>query len=121
MTPQAHLVFGLLVIGGLLSIVVSLLIAAFIGGNKRTTNTGPGSRPRLVRYQHHGASMVVRADLRGRHREHCLCYGCGKFDPTGKNNCPIAQAVFDNCVKHTIVSPVWECKEFQRNDAGLHV
>jgi hypothetical protein len=119
MTPQAHLVFGLLVLGGLLSIVVSLLIAA-------ATASSPKKRPhsqRLVRYRHHGREVVVRADLKGKHRDHCLCYGCGKYP-----GCPIAKAVFDNCVKFDLVTPVWECPDFERlpalekrADAGLHV
>lgn len=69
----------------------------------------------IERYEHHGREVAVRSDLKGKHREHCLCYGCGKFnsDPVPmQQQCPIAAAVFANCVKFSIVSPVWECPDF---------
>ncbi len=64
-------------------------------------------------YEHHGASVAVQPHLRGKHREHCLCFqGCRKFRPGSRGNCEIAQAVFTNCVKFDIVTPVWECPRF---------
>jgi len=66
----------------------------------------------VVRYEHHGKQVSVRADLRGRHREFCLCYQCGKFKPNEPGNCPIAQAVYKACVKLGITTPMWECPQF---------
>jgi hypothetical protein len=64
-------------------------------------------------YEHHGKIVNVRSDLKGKHREHCLCYGCEKFKPDGgADQCPIAAAVYANCVQFGIVSPVWECPDF---------
>lgn len=66
-------------------------------------------------YNHHGADVAVRSDLKGKHREHCLCFsGCGFFKPGTEGNCPIAQAIFDNCVKFNVVTPVWECPKFNK-------
>lgn len=68
----------------------------------------------IERYEHHGKEVTVRSDLKGKHRDHCLCYGCDKFktDDSDASQCPIAAAVFANCVKFGIVSPVWECPDF---------
>lgn len=57
----------------------------------------------------------VMSELKGKHREHCLCHqGCKKFKPGEEDNCPIAQENFEFCVKHGVVSPMWECPKFER-------
>lgn len=66
------------------------------------------------RYDHHGVEVSVRSDLKGRHKEFCLCYRCAGFRPDTTANCPIAEAVFHNCVKFGIVTPMWECPRFKR-------
>lgn len=61
-------------------------------------------------YIHHGKSVVVRKDLKGQHRQHCMCYDCALFTPEDREeNCEIANAVYENAVKFGIVTPVWEC------------
>lgn len=71
-----------------------------------------------VEYTHHNTKVIVRADLRGKHRDHCLCYDCLKFIGESDDGselivkCAIAQDVYANCVNHNIVSPVWECPNF---------
>lgn len=57
--------------------------------------------------------VCVRDDLKGRHKEFCLCYGCKKFHPGRLDNCEIANDTFVNCIKHNIVTPVWECPEVE--------
>jgi hypothetical protein len=69
---------------------------------------------KIVKYEHHGSEVSVREDLKGKHREHCLCFSCSKFTPENREeNCPIANQVFDTCVKYDLVTPVWECPEFE--------
>lgn len=69
----------------------------------------------IAQYEHHGALVSVQNLLKGRHREHCLCYqGCVHFKPGQPGNCEIAQALYDNCVRFNIVTPVWECPKFQQ-------
>lgn len=68
----------------------------------------------IARYEHHGATVAVREDLKGCHREYCLCFqGCARFKPGRPDNCAIAQATYENCVKFDTVTPVWECPEYQ--------
>lgn len=68
---------------------------------------------KTITYTHHGREVHVQEQLAGRHREHCLCYGCDRFAPAdAQRQCPIADAVYKNCVKFNIVSPVWECPDF---------
>jgi len=64
-------------------------------------------------YEHHGAMMHVKSDLKGKHREHCLCYQCDRFAPDSLNNCHKAQELFDLCVDGDMVAPVWECSDFE--------
>ena len=57
----------------------------------------------------------VKKDLKGKHREHCLCFDCDLFHPNPEGreeNCPIANELYDFCVKHGMTTPVWECPNF---------
>ena len=70
---------------------------------------------KYVCYDHfgNGSKQWVREDLKGKHREHCLCFNCEKFNPEEREgNCPIANILYSICVAHNIVTPVWECPEF---------
>lgn len=68
--------------------------------------------PEVITYMHHDVEVFVRTDLKGRHREHCLCYTCGNFKEGEENPCEIARAVFANCVKYGLATPVWECPKY---------
>lgn len=64
-------------------------------------------------YEHHGTNVWVRSDLKGTHRDNCLCFApCAKFKPGEPDNCPIAQRLFELDVEHGLVTPVYECPEF---------
>ena len=39
----------------------------------------PDSPPATERYVHHGTKVAVQTELKGKHRDHCLCYLCGSF------------------------------------------
>lgn len=68
----------------------------------------------FVKYTHHGNDVWVNSELHGRHREHCLCYSCKKFDEKSmKKNCSISNRVFKLCVMEELVLPVWECPKFE--------
>lgn len=54
--------------------------------------------------------------LKGKHRDHCLCYHCNKFKPCKTDNCKIAEEIFKNCIKFDLVTPVYECPEFKKGD-----
>lgn len=69
--------------------------------------------PIFVTYTHHGNLVWVNQELKGLHREHCLCYSCERFFPGESSNCPIAQELFNINVKHGITTPVFECPEFK--------
>ncbi|HDL07141.1 MAG TPA: hypothetical protein ENG35_00170 [Desulfobacteraceae bacterium] len=67
----------------------------------------------IISYEHHGRKVYVNSKNKGKHREHCLCYKCKKFNPKDReNNCTIANEVYANCVKYNIITPVYECPEF---------
>lgn len=69
---------------------------------------------KIIRYMHHGNNVAVFAELRGKHREHCLCHAsCDLFKPGTEDNCPIAQRNFELCTRYGVVTPVYECKEFR--------
>ena len=68
---------------------------------------------KIIKYTHHGNVVSVDEDLKGKHKEHCLCYRCSCFKPNTPENCPIAQATLQNCLAHKLVTPVFECPKFE--------
>jgi hypothetical protein len=68
----------------------------------------------VEKYVHHGTEVSVLSDVKGKHRSHCLCFqGCKRFEPGSKFNCPIAQAVYANCVRFNLTTPVYECPDYE--------
>jgi len=68
---------------------------------------------RIQQYVHHGRLMSVRADLKGKHREYCLCYSCAALNLKDRNsNCSVANTLFSLGVLAGITTPVWECVRF---------
>jgi len=73
----------------------------------------PRKKKEFTVYIHHGKEVHVREDLKGKHREHCLCHSCHCFNPENRaTNCPIANLVYSICVLDNLVLPVWECPDF---------
>ena len=67
------------------------------------------------RYMHHGAWVSVRKDLKGKHREMCLCFSCCRFNLVDRRKCcHAARDLYKLCVKYNLVTPVFECPEFER-------
>ena len=66
----------------------------------------------IIHYKHHGVNVAVYENLKGQHREHCLCYSCAYFEP-GENNCPKANLLFAFNIIAGMTTPVWECQTFQ--------
>lgn len=93
-----------------LAISVAVVIAAAVLLLVRAVRR---AAPLYERYKHHGESMVwVRSDLKSLHRDFCLCYECQRFIPGSSQNCPIAHAIYKNCIRFNVVTPVWECPRF---------
>lgn len=67
---------------------------------------------KIVKYQHHNELVSVMESLLGLHKEYCLCYLCDRFHPNEPTNCDIAEEVHDLDIKHSLVTPVWECPKF---------
>lgn len=70
---------------------------------------------KVIKYDHYGNEVYVLKDKRGQHKDHCLCWICGKFYSEPENmskNCPIARLLYNICVTLKIVVPVWECPEW---------
>jgi len=72
---------------------------------------------KTVKYNHHGTDVSVMENLKGKHREHCLCFQCAKFNTNDpENKCPHADRLYnelkdeDNAI---LVAPVWECSEYE--------
>jgi len=69
---------------------------------------------KIIKYKHYERKVFVDEDLRGKHREHCLCWRCEYFEPNSRiENCPIANLNFALDVLTGIVTPVWECPNFK--------
>ncbi len=69
---------------------------------------------KIISYDHHGTIVYVMERLKGTHRDNCLCFaGCRAFKPGEPGNCPIAQELFDLCVRHSLTTPVFECPVYR--------
>lgn len=100
----------------MIPILILIVIVAAIMGPKLYEALTVRPLKMFERYNHHGKPEVwVRADLRGKHRDHCLCYDCKRFRPGTAKNCPIAQALYQACIDHHVVTPVWECRKFRQD------
>ncbi|MFC1999185.1 hypothetical protein ACFLXE_00315 [Chloroflexota bacterium] len=65
-------------------------------------------------YEHHKELVWVRSDLKGKHRDHCMCFDCRLFLPDDReHNCPIANVLYAVCVAFGLCTPVWECPNFE--------
>jgi len=67
---------------------------------------------KFIQYEHHGVDAWVREDLKGKHRDHCLCFSCGRFKPNSEDNCATADLLFAVCKRCGLVTPVYECPFF---------
>jgi hypothetical protein len=73
----------------------------------------------ITKYEHHGATVSVQEENKGKHRDNCLCFqACCHFKPGTPSNCQIAQSVYRNCVEFNIVTPVWECPQYTYGSAA---
>lgn len=68
---------------------------------------------KIIRYYHHDMLVAVDEDLKGKHREHCLCFRCQKFHPNTPENCDLAEQNYRACKINDMTMPVWECPKFQ--------
>ena len=67
----------------------------------------------IINYEHHGVKVSVFEELKGKHREHCLCWHCAKFHPGDREkNCKIACVLYELNRLAEVTTPVYECMEF---------
>ena len=72
-------------------------------------------------YLHHGWNVTVRSDLKGKHREHCLCFQCARFHPgPPEKTCSRANLLYAVCVQTGMVTPVYECPKFEPKEGVDH-
>lgn len=74
---------------------------------------------KVIKYEHHNIEVAVDGELKGKHREHCLCFKCQRFNPdVPDQNCRIAEMLFRFCRLNGMTTPVYECPEFiESNEA----
>ena len=69
---------------------------------------------KIVWYEHYGRKVAVDEELRGKHKEYCLCFRCEKFIPNNRErHCKLADLNYANCRLNNMVLPVWECPKFK--------
>jgi len=71
---------------------------------------------KIIQYVHHDIKVSVQEHLKGKHREHCLCFQeCVFFIPEDRQrNCSEANELFNFDVKYNITTPVWECPKYRQ-------
>ena len=69
---------------------------------------------KFEQYDHHGRMVWAMKDLRGKHRQHCLCFSCANFKPgLPESNCPLANLNYAVCLAEGLTLPVYECPKFE--------
>ena len=69
----------------------------------------------VIKYNHHLVDVSVFKELKGKHREHCLCYAnCKFFKPDTEENCHIAKVNYNVDITYNIVTPVFECPKYEK-------
>lgn len=71
---------------------------------------------KIIWYEHHGQTVAVDEDLKGKHRNHCLCFRCRLFRPNRPKNCVIARRNYELCQQWNLVTPVYECPGFDEGE-----
>ena len=74
---------------------------------------------KIIEYEHYGVKVKVDEDLKGKHRQMCLCWRCSDFKPGQVSNCYIAQKLYNICVEYNLVTPVFECMIFSEGEPDL--
>ena len=70
---------------------------------------------KIVTYEHFGTIVSAFDRLKGKHKEHCLCWQqCKFFKPNTKDNCKIAQKNYELDVYYHVVTPVFECPIYRK-------
>ena len=70
----------------------------------------------IERYIHFNTVVSVQSHLKGKHKDHCLCWqNCLFFKPSEADNCPLAQELYEYDVKYNMVTPVWECAKYEES------
>ncbi len=109
----ANVLVAVMILASLACGVIGLYLAGRAAFRLLVT---PNVTKDFERYVHHGDRLVwVRNDLRGRHRDFCLCSDCRRFHPGSTGNCPIAAMLYQLCINHDLVTPVWECPRFTQD------
>lgn len=70
----------------------------------------------IVEYEHHGWKVKVNEKLKGKHREHCLCWKCKRFVPgwtlRALRACIRAKILYLFCIIFGMTTPVYECPRY---------
>ena len=106
------------IVGTMVAAGMAFLLACFVWVGRAVVRGIRRPAKRFTQYEHHGQRVWVRADLMGKHRQYCLCFDCKRFHPGEQGNCPKAQQIYGNCVRHCVVSPVWECPTFTQDPSA---
>jgi len=71
-------------------------------------------KKKTTKYFHHDCEVSTFVEMKGRHREFCLCHNfCKHFKPGEPDNCEIAEKNFALCVEHCVTTPVIECPMYE--------
>jgi hypothetical protein len=64
-------------------------------------------------YEHDGVVVATKAHLKNKHFDYTLCSSCKSFKPSSPDNCNIVKAVYKNCIAYNILTPIFECPNFE--------
>jgi len=67
----------------------------------------------ITRHTYAGKETWGDPALTSKHREHHICFECGKFHPGSPLHCSVAAVHYEFCVRHRLVAPIYACASFE--------
>ncbi|MDD3102445.1 MAG: hypothetical protein PHE59_04865 [Patescibacteria group bacterium] len=62
---------------------------------------------------HYNTEVWVNPTTESLRNKECLCFNCCKSNPGEKNNCPIAQMLYEICKKENVALIITRCPHFE--------
>ena len=66
---------------------------------------------------HYGHEVWVNPTTEALRKSECLCLNCGNLKPGQPDHCPIAQSLYEICVKKNIAMAITRCPVWKNKNS----
>ncbi|OGJ57998.1 hypothetical protein A2635_03130 [Candidatus Peribacteria bacterium RIFCSPHIGHO2_01_FULL_51_9] len=71
-----------------------------------------------IQEEHFGTQVWVNPTTESMREEECLCFSCKNLKPNEPDNCPIAQALYQICVREKVALTLTRCPEWAAKESA---